>query len=87
MYLNLVCSCIFIKKNLNSHKTSFILFLLFMWSVYAAWATNEQTSSITTSDNITSDSITGYDQLLLPFLILFTVFAIYILIKKKGKDK
>ena len=58
-----------------------------MWSVYAAWATNEQSSSISTSDSNTSNSITGYDQLLLPFLILFTVFAIYILIKKKDKDK
>jgi hypothetical protein len=55
--------------------------LLFIWSVYAAWATNEQSSTSTDFDSMAS-----YEQLLLPFLILFTVFAIYILIKKKDKD-
>ena len=69
------------KKNLKSQKTSFILFLLFIWSVYAAWAFDVQ-SSISTS----TDHVIRYDHLLLPFLVLFTVFAIFILISKKDTD-
>ena len=66
---------------MNSNKKSFILFLLFIWSVYAAWALDIQ-SSIRTSP----DSMTRYDLFLLPFLILFTVGAVHILISKKDTD-
>ncbi len=66
---------------MNFNKKSFILFLIFMWSVYVAWAIDVQSTI-----KIYPESTTRYDLWLLPYLILFTAYAIYLLIRKQDTD-
>jgi hypothetical protein len=69
------------KRKMNSNKKSLILFILFVWSVYLAWATEVQ-SEIKSFPNSTD----RYDFLLLPFLIIFTGYAVYLLFRKQKTD-
>ncbi len=67
---------------MNSNKKSFVLFLVFIWSIYVAWVIGIQSPL-----KNYPESKTRYDLLLLPFLIMFTAYVIYILIRKKNSDK
>ncbi|WP_424370994.1 hypothetical protein [Muriicola sp.] len=66
---------------MNSNKKSFVLFLIFLWSVYAAWELDVQTAL-----KNYPDSVTRYDLLLLPFLVIFTGYVILLLIRKENID-
>ena len=66
---------------MNSNNKSFVLFLIFIWTIYVAWEIDVQ-SAIKTYP----DSITRYDLLILPFLIIFTLYAVYILIRKQDPN-
>lgn len=66
---------------MNSNSKSFVLFLIFIWSIYGTWAFDVQTAIKTYPD-----SVTRYDLLILPFLIIFTAYAVHILIRKQDTD-
>ncbi|WP_372974508.1 hypothetical protein [Muriicola sp.] len=67
---------------MNSNKKSFILFILFIWSVYFAWALD-----VNASVQTYPKGITRYDLLLLPFLIIFTGYSFYLILKKRDSDR
>jgi hypothetical protein len=67
---------------MNSNSKSFVLFLIFIWSIYVAWEFDVQTAIKTYPD-----SITRYDLLILPCLIIFTAYAVHILIRNQDTDK
>ncbi len=67
---------------MSSNKKSFILFILFIWSVYFAWAMDVN-STVQTYQK----GVTRYDLLLLPFLIIFTGYSIYLMTRKEDSDR
>jgi hypothetical protein len=67
---------------MNSNKKSFILFILFIWSVYFAWSLD-----VNSAVQTYSKGVTRYDLLLLPFLIIFTGYSIYLLVRKQDSDR
>jgi hypothetical protein len=67
---------------MNSNKKSFILLILFIWSVYFAWSLDVNSSLQTYSKGVTR-----YDLLLLPFLVIFTGYSIYLLVKNRNSDR
>ncbi|NER09166.1 hypothetical protein SAMN06265375_1011348 [Muriicola jejuensis] len=67
---------------MNSNKKSFILFILFIWSVYFAWSLD-----VSSAVQTYSKGVTRYDLLLLPFLIVFTGYSIYLLVRKQDSDR
>ncbi|GGD43777.1 hypothetical protein [Muriicola marianensis] len=67
---------------MNSNKKSFILFILFIWSVYFAWAID-----VNASVQAYSNDVTRYDLLLLPFLIIFTGYSAYLILRKQDSDR
>jgi hypothetical protein len=69
------------KLKMASSKKSFILFILFVWSVYFAWSMDVQSAVKSFPNNMTR-----YDLLLLPFLILLTGYAVYLLLRKQKTD-
>ncbi len=67
---------------MNSNTKSFILFILFIWSVYFAWAMD-----VNASVQTYSKGVTRYDLLLLPFLIIFTAYSAYLILRKQDSDR
>lgn len=67
---------------MNSNKKSFILFIFFIWSVYAAWAFD-----VNASVQAYSRDVTRYDLLMLPFLIIFTGYSAYLILRKQDSDR
>ncbi|QBA63586.1 hypothetical protein [Muriicola soli] len=66
---------------MSPKSKSLILFILFLWLVFAAWEMDVQSTI-----NTYPESIVRLDLLLLPFLIILTVFVVYILIRKNDFD-
>ena len=62
---------------MNSYKKSFVVILILLWAVYIAWELDMQTAL-----KNHPDSITRYDLMLLPFLIIITAYVIHLLIRK-----
>ena len=66
---------------MKPRRKSFVLFIILLWSVYAAWAMDMQDAIKSYSDNVFR-----YDLWLLPFLILFTAVAVRFFIRKQSSD-
>ncbi|MBT8282455.1 MAG: hypothetical protein KJO86_01860 [Muriicola sp.] len=66
---------------MSPKNKSIILFILFLWLVFVAWEIDVQSVV-----NTYPDSIVRLDLLLLPFLIILTVYVIYLLIRKNDFD-
>ncbi len=66
---------------MHSNK-SLIFFLLLLWTGFMAWELNLQN----TINNVQYPMV-RYDLLVLPLLVLFTGYAVYILIRKKATNK
>lgn len=60
---------------------SLILFILFLWFVFAAWEMDAQAAEQTLPN-----TYIRLDLLMLPFLIILTGYAIYILIRNHNFD-
>ena len=69
------------KEKVSPNKKSFIFLVLFIWSVYFAWALDFQSTA-----ESQSRSITRYDLWILPYLLAFTGYAIYLLTRRQDSD-
>ena len=66
---------------MSPNKKSFIFLVLFIWSVYFAWALDLQSSA-----ESQPHSVTRYDLWILPYLLAFTGYAIYLLTRRRDSD-
>jgi uncharacterized membrane protein len=66
---------------MNQNKKSFIFLVLFIWTIYFAWSMDMQTIA-----EIQPKTTTRYDLWILPYLLAFTGYAVYLLTRRKDSD-